>query len=267
MGCCQSKQNDAVHDVDYVKQNKSNDNFVDAPEAVTKPTKENTTSIVLGEEDQDRIDVETSSNNETLASTRKFVLSKFKDVSQRFVTSFNLDKSNEKKPLGISIHCLQNTLLKEVLETEGLDENSTIYEIENLDSIDTMGVIRKKGAHVTCPHDGLVGASYIDCLTDIDDVGPSTFMLSYGWAYTIGDIVDTLVEYCKSNDLDEKRTYVWICCLCNNQHRIAQKRKRIIDSGLQHEDNDTFQEFHDIFHSRVTDIGHVIAMVSNLNVV
>ncbi len=67
-----------------------------------------------------------------------------------------------------------------------------------------------------------MGAAYIDCIPGADNVGPADFLLSYCWQYTIGDIVECLVSYCEENDLDEKRTYAWICCLCNNQHKVYQ---------------------------------------------
>ena len=67
--------------------------------------------------------------------------------------------------------------------------------------------------------------------------------------YTIGDIVDTLADYCDSKRYDPKRIYVWICFLCNNQHRIAGA-------------NISTSEFEEIFHGRVTAIGHILCMVA-----
>jgi len=69
--------------------------------------------------------------------------------------------------------------------------------------------------------------------------------------YTIGDIVDTLVDYCDSKRYDPKspkRTYVWICFLCINQHRIAGSKI-------------STSEFELPFHGQVTAIGHVVCMV------
>lgn len=164
--------------------------------------------------------------------------------------------SREKAPLpapvGISVHYLREGFLREVKE-DNLSEESLIYEIENLQQAKN-GTIRKKGENEICPRDGRKGAAYVDCLEGSDNVGPSTFMLSYGWGYSIGDIIDTLESHCDSGGLDPKRTYVWICCLCNNQHRVYENKVNGVDV--------TFSEFHDIFFNCVISIGKVLAMMS-----
>jgi tetratricopeptide (TPR) repeat protein len=157
-------------------------------------------------------------------------------------------------PNGVSVHYLKTQFLREVKETEGLNVNSTIHEIEDLRWA-KHGVIRSKGASKVCPQDKrTVGAAYSDCLIGDDNVGLATFMLSYTWNYRICDIIDTLVAHCESNkDMDQKRTYVWICCLCNNQHRVYEDR--------QNGGNVPFDKFHEIFRTNVVNIGHVVAMM------
>lgn len=164
------------------------------------------------------------------------------------------------KPNGVSVHWLKNGLLEEVKARKDLSENSNIYEIEDLSSKDC-GVIRSKGKNVVCPRDGRTGAAYVDCLDGKDNVGPATVMLSYGWGYRINDIVDTLLDYCTYSNLDPKRTYVWICCLCNNQHRVVEAR----NSKNKNQDEDTFEEFQRVFHDRVVDIGNVVALLCPWN--
>ena len=139
------------------------------------------------------------------------------------------------------------------MKDAGLDESSRIYELENLSS-DDHGVIRRKGQERICPRDGRLGAAYVDCLSGDDNVGPSTIMLSYGWGNSIGDIVDALVDFCNRCNLDHKRTYVWICCLCNNQHRVAESKK--LGEEI------SFEEFSTIFGDRVQNIGHVVAIMA-----
>ena len=156
------------------------------------------------------------------------------------------------KEKGLSVHYLREHFIGEVLKA-GYKRNSAVREIEDLRN-DEHGVIRSKGSKVKCPRDGKMGASYSDCLMGDDNIGPATLMLSYTWQYPIGDIVDTLVSHCELNHLDEKRTYVWICCLCNNQHRVYEKRKKGIDVP--------FKEFHKTFRDNVVNIGHIIAMMS-----
>ena len=165
------------------------------------------------------------------------------------------NKVTSPTPKGVSVHYLREGFLREVKE-DNLNEESLIYEIENLHQAKN-GTIRRKGKDVICPRDGLQGAAYVDCLDGVDNVGPSTFMLSYGWGYSIGDIITTLESYCDSEALDPKRTYVWICCLCNNQHRVYQNKINGVEAP--------FHEFCDIFFNRVIGIGKVLAMISPWN--
>ena len=165
-------------------------------------------------------------------------------------TQFN----SESDTLGISVGYLKDGFLQEVLDA-GMSKDSKIYEIEDLSEPYVNGIIRAKGANQLCPIDGHKGASYVHSLgLDSDKVGQATFMLSYSWGYTIGDIVDTLLDHCKSQKLNPYRTYVWICCLCVNQHRVVENR-------LQGKEV-PFQEFRKLFYHRVTTIGHILAMMS-----
>ena len=153
--------------------------------------------------------------------------------------------------LAPSVHHLQTSVLS-AMEENGYSMDSSLYDLENLRS-ETPGLIRQKGVSVECPIDHRVGAAYVHCLEaegqDQDHFGTATHMLSYAWGYKMRDIVDTLVDFCKTNDLDPKRTYVWICAFCNNQHRVVER-------------NVTFEEFEDIFHKRVEGIGNVLAMMT-----
>eukprot|EP00041_Stephanoeca_diplocostata_P031845 m.1002333 g.1002333 ORF g.1002333 m.1002333 type:complete len:487 (-) comp24036_c0_seq4:1158-2618(-) len=54
----------------------------------------------------------------------------------------------------------------------------------------------------------------------INHVGRAHFMLSYSWSYRVTDVVSALVDWCERRQLDPKRTYVWICSLCVNQHAL-----------------------------------------------
>eukprot|EP00041_Stephanoeca_diplocostata_P031844 m.1002639 g.1002639 ORF g.1002639 m.1002639 type:complete len:361 (-) comp24036_c0_seq37:325-1407(-) len=54
----------------------------------------------------------------------------------------------------------------------------------------------------------------------INHVGRAHFMLSYSWSYKVTDVVSALVDWCERRQLDPKRTYVWICSLCVNQHAL-----------------------------------------------
>jgi len=146
---------------------------------------------------------------------------------------------------GVSVHYLNNGFVKE-LEAAGFSRESTIHEIEP-------AVIRGKGAGVACPRDGRLGSAFVDTLEGGDEAGRADFMLSYTWGYTVATIADSLVAYCAKNGLDPRRTYVWICAMCINQHRVQESRAK--------GETVPFQVFSEEFSSRVKGIGHVLALM------
>ena len=115
-------------------------------------------------------------------------------------------------------------------------------------------MIRPKGANVQCPRDHRMGAAYVDTVYGVDHVGIATCMLSYSWGYAIKDIVSSLEQFSLRNSLDPLRTYVWICCLCINQHRV--KEMQALGQTV------SFDEFRHCFSSRVTQIQRVICLMS-----
>ena len=100
----------------------------------------------------------------------------------------------------------------------GHDEHSTMSELEDLRYEYKHGIIRRSGRHVICLFDGKAGVSYVNALAlaeggdyKEDQVGKATIFLNYSWgSNTIGDIVDVLLQYCDSQNVDPKSTYVWI---------------------------------------------------------
>ena len=109
-------------------------------------------------------------------------------------------------------------------------------------------VIRAKGAAITCPRDGRLGAAYVDCLSS-SQAGDSTLMLSYSWSYSCDDITASLLAYCHTADA----SFVWICCLCVNQHRVreAQAKGQVVP----------FEEFRETFETRITSIKNMVALL------
>ena len=103
----------------------------------------------------------------------------------------------------------------EVLEMHSAD--SKIYEIEPL-------IIRPRGKGIVCPRDKRPGCAYVDAIAKTHPamVGPSNRMLSYTWGYAVGDVVRSLKDYCTEEGLEPATTYIWICCLCINQHRVRE---------------------------------------------
>ena len=153
--------------------------------------------------------------------------------------------------VGLSVHWLSTTLLHWV-EEAGLDPaTALVHAVEP-------AVIRPKSAGTVCPADNLPGAALVHAAEGgADTIGEATHMISYGWGYVIGDIVATLVEHCRSAKLDPKRTYIWICCMCINQHRVkeSQAAGKVVLT----------EDFMGEFGPKVTRIGNVLAMMAPWN--
>lgn len=74
-------------------------------------------------------------------------------------------------------------------------------------------------------------------------------------SYKIGDIVDTLVDYCAREELDPKRTYFWICFLCVNQHRV-------VETSNEKSLSVPTETFLATFGKRVSRIGRIVCMMA-----
>ncbi|CAB9497438.1 Kinesin light chain [Seminavis robusta] len=195
----------------------------------------------------------------------------FEDVSGRLTFSRKRERTNRsssflKVPrikdiscadqpdfLGVSVYHLKHHFLPAVTATQGLSKHSKFYEIENLK--EATGFVRRRGQHVRCPLDGRMGAAYVHCLQGEDHVGIANHMLSWTWSYSVSEVVETLDGYCQTHDLDPTRTYVWLCCLCLNQHRVFQSNL----SGIQR--SASTLDFENEFQRRVLGIGRVLVMM------
>lgn len=81
--------------------------------------------------------------------------------------------------------------------------------------------VKKASANTICSHDGLPGAAYVDTLRG-DDVGLSTVLLSYTWGYKLKSVTGALKRWVEREEFNPRSTYVWICALCLNQHRMVR---------------------------------------------
>ena len=70
----------------------------------------------------------------------------------------------------------------------------------------------------------------------------------------MGSVVSSLTAYCKKNSLDPRTTFVWLCCLCINQHRVKERAARgeFVPAD----------EFRAEFESRVVGILHVLSLMA-----
>jgi len=80
------------------------------------------------------------------------------------------------------------------------------------------------GASVVCPRDGALGCAYVDTLHGDDDVGSATALLSYGWANNVNNVVEALSHWSTRHDHDPKRSYIWICSLCESVPMLRSPR-------------------------------------------
>lgn len=153
--------------------------------------------------------------------------------------------------LGISLHYLQTQFLRDIRECDFDPATASIYDI---DKRFLRGQLLED---VVDPADDRKGGAYINLVQNRDKsaVNEATVFLSYCWGYTVAAIVDALgqIEQVKRGVKDPKDVYVWICCLCCNQFRIAE-RSSVVSIGT-----DTLVE---LFGGRVLRIGHVAMMMS-----
>jgi len=147
--------------------------------------------------------------------------------------------------LSLNVSYLSSTLIEEVIAAD-LNRDAKIYELKR-------DLLLKKGLQTCCPLDGKMGSSYVHAV-DSSSAGAATAMLSYTWGYAIGDVVDSLREYCLVSSLDTSTAFIWMCCFCVNQFRVAE----MLDAG----ETVPFEQFKATFGSRVRGIGSVIALMA-----
>ena len=68
-----------------------------------------------------------------------------------------------------------------------------------------------------------MGCAYVDTLSSEDDVGRARALLSYSWGYLVAEVSAALSAWCDRHERDPKRTPIWICSLCLNQHRMSSE--------------------------------------------
>lgn len=104
-------------------------------------------------------------------------------------------------------------------------------------------VILPAGINRQCPRDGADGCAYVDTLSDQDEVGAATALLSYCWTYSVLRVGDALANWCIRSERNPRRTYIWMDSLCLNHHRspdtdnpaevlAAEVGERILAVGL-----------------------------------
>jgi len=135
--------------------------------------------------------------------------------------------------LGPSVHHLKQTLVpavqkavRDIKKTGGHPLQSTF---DNLDPAEasiwhTVKVYAAPiSADTICPRDGVTqGCAYVDTLAHEDDVAIATALLSYSWSYLVAEVSAALSTWAERTKQDPKRTNIWICSLCLNQHSLSK---------------------------------------------
>jgi serine/threonine protein kinase len=133
--------------------------------------------------------------------------------------------------LGPSVHHLETTLVPAVqAAVEAIKRNKGHANQSSFDDLDPAeasiwhtvhSYAKPASADTVCPRDGEMGCGYVDTLASPDDVGQSDALLSYSWGYLVAEVSAALSAWTERTERHPKRTYIWICSLCLNQHRLG----------------------------------------------
>ena len=74
----------------------------------------------------------------------------------------------------------------------------------------------------------------------------------YSWGYKVVEVADALQQWTAQNKLDPKKTCIWICSLCLNQHRMGAEVA-------------TPEQLAKEFGDRVTSLGRILPMLEPWN--
>ena len=153
---------------------------------------------------------------------------------------------------GPSIHHISSVLLPETLRRVQIpwrDEQGNTVDPPTLATVKhaVEAVVKPRTANVRSPHDGLDGCAYIDTLTHGVNVGPASVLLSYTWQYKMESVAAALERWAGRTGRDSRSTFVWICSLCLNQHRMNEIKSP--------------EELSEEFGTRVQAIGHILPML------
>ncbi len=141
------------------------------------------------------------------------------------------------------------------ISIEGLEDFEDHHDLEMASSSETHDHRDLFDEDTAEPIDESYGSNAVENHGDaVYHVGLASIVLGYTWSNSIGQILDALEEHCRSNDLDSKSTYVWMRCLCINQHRVVERRR--LNVIIQPE------KFAKITNTRITKIGHFLGIMA-----
>ena len=161
---------------------------------------------------------------------------------ERAAVAKNTD-SGDRTLLGPSVHHLQATLVPDTVAAILAIRKRKGHEFQPAyDLLDDPAVqasiwhmvhayAKPCSAKIVCPRDGDMGCAYVDTLTALDDVGPADALLSYAWGYMVAEVSAALSAWTERAARDPRRTRIWICSLCLNQHGFEARMNKT--GGLQ----------------------------------
>ena len=145
--------------------------------------------------------------------------------------AFLIRDTDDRSLLGPSVHHLDMVLVPAVTaavakiqKDESHPQHSSFRDLAPGDTSIWHTVyshVKPASADAVCPQDGKMGCGYVDTLTGTDNVGQADALLSYSWGYLLSQVSAALSAWTERNLRNPKRTYIWICSLCLNQHRLG----------------------------------------------
>ena len=127
---------------------------------------------------------------------------------------------DEVKDMGVSIYWMKHHFLVDCIAKLGLHSRSTVKDIEN--------ALRYTPTHEKCT--GVAVKCQLNAFVDEIDgkqhVSDANIMLgNCDDEFTLEDIIDTLWEFATRQNLDPKKTFVWVSFLCNKKMDLIYNQK------------------------------------------
>ena len=171
--------------------------------------------------------------------------------------------------LGPSVRHVDTVLLpgtlaavKTIQAGKGHERQQGFDSLDDLNHADVWHMVhsfaKPRSADAVCPRDQDRGSTHVDTLRGLDHVGMATALLSCSWGHRILDVSEALQTWAESSGRDLKRTYIWMCSLCMNQHDFE---RRLLQQGAAKGPGALQKEF----GNRVVAIGRMLPMLAPWN--
>jgi len=140
------------------------------------------------------------------------------DINNKDSNEPRAEDENSSKPLGISVHWIKWGLWKEIQEAN-LDPNSNVQAV-----IDEVILPKLSGESQT----------YLD-IVDRKHTGPASVMVVHSNQCTVSDLINTLDDYCRTHEYNDKGVHVWLHYVClplPAQQKTPQKDVQALTANI-----------------------------------